>query len=644
MRATLAGDCHSERSEESGFQAQGLHLVSRTKSRLPSHAALAALLFLGTFALYFATRSPSLDDFDSFNFARAIDHFAVWANQPQPPGYPLYVALSRLFSLLAGNQQLGLLLVSALGGAIAVAVLALIGAEFGAAWAALPLASMPLFWLSSAMALSDAAGLALASVATWLVIRATTDVRWVVAGLAATGLTLGVRPQDAIVPGGVFLLWTLPRMKRLPGWLALAIGAFAVAVLAVSIPVVDSLGGPAKAYAAMAGQAGYVGGTDSLFARPLTWVNVEARLAEFGSVFSAYFGGPRQGGLAAITILAAILSALAIAARTVRWFALAWLLPYTAFMLLFLRPDDPRKVLPTVPPMLLLVAGVRPRAVGTGLCLAIAGWFAWSAFPLIQTLDTVKSPPEQAAAYLASNFSPEDTLVVAGSSFNAIRYRDPEFKAYLLDVVDQATVDRELGSGKYVNLVLLDKEGYSPPESFVGVDTRTFQRDPLVLPKASTVWLAAFRPLAQLRDRDLALPAGPVHIGTKEDVRYVTEGWYRPEQIAGVTARWTDRRTRLRFWVDNPANATLRLTGVAYPPDQQLTVSVNGQRVAQLPMGTDWSPYEISVPAAAFKGNAINVVELDHSQSRSAYDATQGLSLDRRSLAAAYSSFEVVWQ
>ncbi|MFI5266887.1 MAG: hypothetical protein ACHQ7M_05855, partial [Chloroflexota bacterium] len=371
---------------------------------------------------------------------------------------------------------------------------------------------------------------------------------------------------------------------------------------------------------------------------------LEARLAEFGNVFSAYFGGPADGGLPAFLALTAAVILLAVPAKRVRWLALSWLLPYGAFMLLAMRPDDPRKILPAIPPMLLLLAGIRPKALAAAASIALGAWFAFSGAPLIATMDTVKAPPEQAASHIGSAFTAGDTLVIAGSSYNAIRYRDPAFRAFLLDDLDPAAVQSALASGTYRNVVVLDKEGFTVPDNFVGVDTHTFERDPLVLPKASTVWMAVYRPLSELRDRDLALPQGAVHIGTSEDVRYLTDGWYRPETIAGVTARWTDQRSQIRFWVERSAGATLQLTGVAYPKGQQLTVLVNGQHVAQLPMSTDWAPYTISLPATMFHPEAINTVTLEHSMVASANSATQGQSLDRRALAAAYSSFELSWR
>jgi hypothetical protein len=429
------------------------------------------------------------------------------------------------------------------------------------------------------------------------------------------------------------------------GNLLIATGAFLLACLAWAVPLALSLGGPGAAWRTLAGQSQYVGATDSLFARPLTLPNLEARLAEFGSVFSAYFGGPADGGLAAFLALAAALIVLAVLARReARWLALSWLLPYGAFMLLAMRPDDPRKVLPAVPAMLLLLAGARPKVAAAVACTALAAWFAVSAAPLITTLDSVKAPPEQAAAYIASAFPANETLVVAGSSYNAIRYRDPAAKAFLLDDLNPAAVQSALASGTYRNLVVLDKEGFTVPDNFVGVDSRTFERDPLVLPKASIVWMAVYRPLSELRGRDLALPQGAVHIGAPEDVRYLTDGWYRPETIAGVLARWTDRRAQIRFWVDSPAAATLQLTGVAYPTGQQLTVLLNGQQAAQLSMSTDWAPYTISLPAAMFQPDAINTITLEHSMVASANAATQGQSLDRRALAAAYSGFGLTWR
>ncbi len=636
-------------------------------------------LSAATAVAYGLTRSVSLDDFDSFNFARAIDHFDPLHNQPQPPGYPAYIALARLVSLAVPDHQAALTILSALCGALAVLLVGGLGVDSGARWAALPLATMPLFWLSSEMALSDVPGLTFAVLSVFLLNRAwrsaggatvgasserqharpRSSFWYLVSGCAAAGVAAGVRPQDALVPLSALLFLVLPGLLRVGRRAVLLLcagaAAFVLVCAAWALPLLRSFPDAATAWASLAGQSSYVGSTDSLFARPLTASNVGTRLAEFGSVFSAYFGGPRQAGLPAFAALACALVVLvALNGPAVRQLAVAWLAPYAVFMLLLLRPDDPRKVLPVVPPMLLLLAGAGAgwsasagrlvRRFAAVSCVGLAAYFGWAAWPLVHALDTIPAPPEQAAAYIEQTFPPESTLVVAGSSYNAVRYRAPSFRTYLIDELDRAALDRDLASTAYSNLVVLDKEGFDAPDSFVGADTRVFQRDPLVLPKAASVWLAVYHPLPGVRAQDLVLPSSAVRIGTPEDVRYLQDGWYRPEEISDLPARWTGLQARIRFWVDRPSDATLQLVGVAYPRGQQLTVAVNGQAAATLSMVTDWAPYNMSLPATLFHAEGLNTVTLEHTMATSAYEATDGQSLDRRPLAAAYSSFQLTWR
>ena len=51
----------------------------------------AAFIFGIAFAIYFASRSPGLDEWDSVQFAMGIREFNLWKHQPHPPGYPLYI-------------------------------------------------------------------------------------------------------------------------------------------------------------------------------------------------------------------------------------------------------------------------------------------------------------------------------------------------------------------------------------------------------------------------------------------------------------------------------------------------------------------------------------------------------------------------
>jgi hypothetical protein len=90
-------------------------------SRIPhpssSDALIAVLLFAGLAALFALTRSHWLDDWDSVNFAFALDDFDVMRHRPHPPGYPLYVAAGKLAYLAIANHAAALTLVSSLSGA-----------------------------------------------------------------------------------------------------------------------------------------------------------------------------------------------------------------------------------------------------------------------------------------------------------------------------------------------------------------------------------------------------------------------------------------------------------------------------------------------------------------------------------------------
>jgi 4-amino-4-deoxy-L-arabinose transferase-like glycosyltransferase len=126
----------------------------------------AALLFLGAFALYFATRSPGLDQHDSVQFAMGVLDFNLWKHQPHPPGYPLFIFLGWIGGKVFGaGPDLSLHFVSAIGGALFIAVwFLIIRLQFNerfAWWVASCLAITPAVWMTATKVLTDslAAGL-----------------------------------------------------------------------------------------------------------------------------------------------------------------------------------------------------------------------------------------------------------------------------------------------------------------------------------------------------------------------------------------------------------------------------------------------------------------------------------------------------
>jgi len=95
---------------------------SAAKPKATRDALTSALLFLVLAAIFALTRSYWLDDWDSVNFALALDSFDVPKHQPHPPGYPIYVAAGKLVHLVIADHAAALTLVSSLSGAAVAAM------------------------------------------------------------------------------------------------------------------------------------------------------------------------------------------------------------------------------------------------------------------------------------------------------------------------------------------------------------------------------------------------------------------------------------------------------------------------------------------------------------------------------------------
>jgi uncharacterized protein (TIGR00268 family) len=162
-----------------------------TRSSWLTGALLAGVFF----ALHLPFLPPSLEDLDSINFALGVRYYDVSRHQPHPPGYPLFILAAKTFHKAGLSEVHALSLVSVLGGALGVfACLALfralddsyvgsgsppssVASRFppsfvasgfsrttgGAQWLAVVLVlTCPLYWITAARPLSDAAGLAAA--------------------------------------------------------------------------------------------------------------------------------------------------------------------------------------------------------------------------------------------------------------------------------------------------------------------------------------------------------------------------------------------------------------------------------------------------------------------------------------------------
>ncbi len=202
---------------------------------LPTHprwfeVALGAIVF----ALYFATLNRYVGAADTFEFQVVMPQWGI----AHPTGYPLFVTLGKLFSLLPlGSMAFRLNVLSALIGTLAVWVIyrlivRLTSDRLPAAIAALLLAASPVFWSQAIVIEVYTLNALWVAVVVWWLMRllenpeARIQKRLIYAVALTLGLALSHHFDSAIllVAAGLTLFFTRPKLSW-KSWL-IAVGCF----------------------------------------------------------------------------------------------------------------------------------------------------------------------------------------------------------------------------------------------------------------------------------------------------------------------------------------------------------------------------------------------------------------------------------
>lgn len=381
---------------------------------------------LASLALFGSLRTPDFNDFDGVNFALAVrDGYDLARHQPHPPGFPLHILAAKGLFLLTRDALNALTLLSAIGGASALAwtwwLARLWWPERPAvAWLAAGwLLVTPHFWLSAEKELSDAPTLALHIGAVACAWRGLWSWRWRAAATGLVAMGLGFRAQSAagFVPPWVYLIamsgGTDPRgaAPRAAAARRLAVHSVALGALCALwfIGMVQATGGWAAYRRAMSDYTaflaenrntlGLVGGLD-----PAWWA---ARVALHANTFLLAAFGVHLRRFTSSTALILWIPGLAAAAavlvalwraRSARAITAAlWAIPYFLSCVLLFQPTNERYALPLLPPLILFAsAGVVhlrwPRAVKLALAAPFALWLVFITTGCVRTLRTELSP------------------------------------------------------------------------------------------------------------------------------------------------------------------------------------------------------------------------------------------------------------
>ncbi len=263
-----------------------------TKGKYQSKPGSDIWIALGLFMLTLLSRVPFrsqiLYHWDSVNFAYAMREFSVAKEQPQPPGYIVYVWLCRLVDLLLSDAQATMVWISIIASALAVTSLFYLGRSMFnlrvGVIAALFLAVSPLFWFYGEIALPHTLDAMLMIVSAWWLYETMRGhQRYLYPAIAVLAIAGGVRQQTI-----VFLAPLLLFALRHVGWKRfLTAGALgAVICLIWFIPLITSSGGVSEYMQIMGEYTQRFQNTTSIF-RGGGWWGIKRNLIKL-TLYSLY--------------------------------------------------------------------------------------------------------------------------------------------------------------------------------------------------------------------------------------------------------------------------------------------------------------------------------------------------------------------
>ncbi|GAP08782.1 MAG TPA: hypothetical protein DEQ80_06320 [Anaerolinea thermolimosa] len=443
--------------------------------RLRQGLGLAGLVLL-VLATRLPFRSEVLYHWDSVNFAYAMKEFNLAREQPQPPGYIVYVWLCRLVDGVFHDAQTTMVSLSILASVFAVLGMYFLGKELynsRTGWAAaLFLAASPLFWFYGEIALPhtlDAMFVIWISLGLLRVMRGERGLIFpVVIGMAIAG---GVRQQTLVFLGPLALFAVRKLgLKRLA--VAAALGA--VLCLAWFVPLIQLSGG-LQEYLRIVGAF-----TD--------------RFQKTTSIFmGAGWGGVRRNAIKLIlysgygwNILC--IPVLAVLVRTLRArrlprpgersvFLALWVLPAGLFYLV-VHMGQQGLVFVFLPALLLLSAAALDRWLcrqppffwaGVVLLVAISGsiFALLPEYPLgagtqrLLTRQTLQNNDRyflERFRAIRQSFPPESSSILA-TNWHHVEFYLPEYRVFHFDVGAKWEVDEGLSENQTRQLVGISDAG-----------------------------------------------------------------------------------------------------------------------------------------------------------------------------------------
>lgn len=378
--------------------------------------------------------SPYLEDWDSVQFALALENFSIVNHLPHPPGYPIYVFLGKLFSLIFKDDNLALTILSATLGSLTIIPLFLITkkmfGKFTAYLAAVFFLITPISWSLSEVALTNIPGLFFLTFFTYLLYKFQDNIRSLCFVLIFGGLILGVRFTEISVI--LSLLAFIIIKKRYYDKILLLLGSFILGLLLWIIPLV-LITGLKEFIASYSWIASYVLTHDTLLGQEFNfrWLLLQ-RLTQLIALLNIAY--------TPIFILLSlfIFSYLIYSRKYLDYkyqFILVWFFSYLVPLVLVFNLEVPRYTLPLLPPLLILFIGsLSKNKIVLVLLLILSANLLTQSLGQVSRFKNTVPPIISSVSFVKNNFNPKETLIVSGITYRHFQYYAPEFQ--IVDIGD----------------------------------------------------------------------------------------------------------------------------------------------------------------------------------------------------------------
>lgn len=393
------------------------------------------------------SRSISFDDWDTVQFALAIDKFDMSLHQPHPPGYPIYVGILKFGSLFTSDYLDLMIFVSIVSAFITLFAWFVIVKEFKDTKYAITftilLALFPLFTVNSLKGLTDMPALALYSLSILMFVKyIKVDDRSQLVYSIATGATfallIGLRIQ-LIVAILIPMLWIGYREYKRNGskvynyskYFYTGVATFVVTNLAWLIPSILVSGGIQRYTDLLRGQyvwryeidshTPFQYGFDPMYFLTHGLEHVHSLLrGGFGLIDSTASFNETTMSLQIFTIVIclSLIAAVLVAGFKYRKSLLVQLffysaVPYMIFMYLNLNWENARYWLPLVPWLLigfLLLLDKINIYLKAGFYFFALLVFSFNSSSMLTTISTDLTPPQQALAYIDDRYESRENV------------------------------------------------------------------------------------------------------------------------------------------------------------------------------------------------------------------------------------------